>query len=120
MPCARAQVVPMTTDREKGDTRLDRQFRWIERKLPASKKILAAVRSRRATFIRVPVALALIVGGTLSILPFLGIWMLPVGLLLLAIDVKPLRPFIANGLVRGRRLVSVWSRKFRDRGKKSA
>jgi predicted DCC family thiol-disulfide oxidoreductase YuxK len=30
-------------------------------------------------------------GGILSILPFLGIWMLPLGLLLLAEDLPPVR-----------------------------
>jgi hypothetical protein len=33
----------------------------------------------------------LIGGGVLSILPFLGLWMLPLGLILLAEDIPPLR-----------------------------
>jgi len=35
--------------------------------------------------------LLLIVGGFLSVLPFFGLWMLPLGLVLLAEDVPPLR-----------------------------
>jgi hypothetical protein len=49
-------------------------------------------------WVRVPPALALIVGGTLSFLPVLGIWMLPVGLVLLAQDVPPLRKPIAKAI----------------------
>ena len=33
----------------------------------------------------------LILGGVLSILPILGLWMLPLGLILLAEDIAPLR-----------------------------
>jgi hypothetical protein len=41
--------------------------------------------------VRIPAGALLIVGGVLSILPFLGIWMLPLGLMLLAEDMPPLR-----------------------------
>jgi hypothetical protein len=33
----------------------------------------------------------LILGGCLAILPFFGLWMLPLGLILLAEDILPLR-----------------------------
>ena len=42
-------------------------------------------------WVRVPPALALIVGGALGFLPVLGFWMAPLGLVLLAQDVPPLR-----------------------------
>ncbi len=44
-----------------------------------------------ARWLRVPAGLLLIVGGFLAILPILGLWMLPLGVVLLAEDVPPLR-----------------------------
>jgi hypothetical protein len=40
---------------------------------------------------RIPAGVLLVIGGVLSILPVLGLWMLPLGLVLLAEDVAPLR-----------------------------
>ena len=40
---------------------------------------------------RIPAGLLLIGGGVLGILPFLGFWMLPIGMILLADDMPPLR-----------------------------
>src|SRR5690242_4433342 len=42
-------------------------------------------------WVRVPPALAFIAGGMLGFLPILGFWMIPLGLILLAQDVTPLR-----------------------------
>ena|SRR5215472_14342959 len=42
-------------------------------------------------WVRVPAGVLLIVGSFASIPPFFGIWMLPLGLVLLAEDVPPLR-----------------------------
>jgi hypothetical protein len=41
--------------------------------------------------LRISIGVLLIVGGLLSTLPVFGLWMLPVGLLLLAEDVPVLR-----------------------------
>jgi hypothetical protein len=49
------------------------------------------LRQPSARWVRIPVGSLLILGGVLSILPFLGLWMLPLGLMLLAEDVGPLR-----------------------------
>ena len=40
---------------------------------------------------RIPAGLLLIGGGVLGILPLLGFWMLPIGMVLLADDIPPLR-----------------------------
>ena len=45
-----------------------------------------------------PGAILLILGGIFSILPVLGLWMLPLGLLLFAQDVPPLQKPMAQGL----------------------
>ncbi|MCB8882860.1 hypothetical protein ACELLULO517_21620 [Acidisoma cellulosilytica] len=45
----------------------------------------------KARWARIPVGLLLILGGIFSFLPLLGIWMLPLGLILLAEDISFLR-----------------------------
>jgi len=42
-------------------------------------------------WLRLPLGLVLIVGGFLAILPIFGLWMTPLGLLLLAQDFAPVR-----------------------------
>ena len=45
------------------------------------------LRQPSARWVRIPAGLLLIVGGVFSILPVLGLWMLPLGVVLLAEDV---------------------------------
>ena len=51
------------------------------------------IRKPELVWIRVPIAALLIAGGLLSFLPVLGIWMLPLGFLLLAQDIPVLHDF---------------------------
>jgi hypothetical protein len=44
------------------------------------------LRRPEARWVRLPVGLLLVLGGIFSILPLLGLWMLPLGLILLAED----------------------------------
>jgi len=70
----------------------ERRLELLIRRLPA--RLQSAVRWLRrpaARWVRIPAGLLLIVGSVFSILPILGLWMLPLGLVLLAEDVKPLR-----------------------------
>ena len=59
---------------------------------------LNRLRHPRAVWVRVPAGIALAGGGVFSILPVLGLWMLPVGLALLAHDVPPMRKPVARVL----------------------
>ena len=59
---------------------------------------LKRLRQPRAVWVRVPTGIALTGGGLLSFLPVLGIWMLPVGLALLAHDVRVMRKPVAHVL----------------------
>jgi hypothetical protein len=54
------------------------------------------LRQPQARMVRVPAAVLLTLGGVFSILPVFGIWMLPLGLLLLAVDLPALRPPLAR------------------------
>ncbi|WP_246030318.1 hypothetical protein [Litoreibacter halocynthiae] len=76
--------------------------------MPALQRPLKAIRARGWWIIRVPVALIFIIGGFLAILPVFGFWMLPIGLLLLAVDITALRGPLAGMIVRARRRIKLW------------
>jgi hypothetical protein len=94
----------------KGKARINRQFDRIERKIPATAKLLEWLRRPATRIVRIPIGVLLIVGGVFSFLPILGIWMLPLGLLLLALDFAFLRTPIAGAIVRGTRKWMTWRR----------
>jgi hypothetical protein len=78
---------------------LDRHFAWFEKRLPPRPaRFVAWLRKPSSMWVRIPLALLLILGGIFSILPVLGLWMLPVGLLLFAQDVPWLQPPLARML----------------------
>jgi hypothetical protein len=78
---------------------LDRHFAWFEKKLPPRPaKFVSWVRKPSSIYARIPLAILLVAGGFLSFLPVLGLWMLPLGLLLFAQDVPPLQKPMAQGL----------------------
>ncbi len=54
----------------------------------------------RSRLIRMALGLGLIVGGLLGFLPVLGFWMIPLGLLILSVDLPIVR--------RWRRRIEVW------------
>ncbi len=51
-------------------------------------------------FLRVGLGVLMIFGGIFSFLPVLGIWMLPLGLMILSIDFPPVRRFRRLATVR--------------------
>jgi hypothetical protein len=63
--------------------------------------------------VRLPLALLLVLGGIFSFLPVLGLWMLPLGLAILAVDIPPLRKPVGDMLVRGQRWIAMLRRRFR-------
>ena len=72
---------------------LDRHFAWFEGKLPAGPaRFVNWLRRPSSRPARIPLATLLIIGGIFSFLPILGLWMLPLGLLLFAQDVPMLQP----------------------------
>jgi hypothetical protein len=88
------------------DRRFARQIARLQRAAPR----LAATLSPGSR-LRLPVAVVLILGGLFGFLPILGFWMLPLGLLLLAIDLPMLRPVAAWGAVKARS----WTRNLKRR-----
>ena len=78
---------------------LDRYFEKIEKRLPPSVvRFLHWLRKPSSLIARAIVALLLILGGIFSFLPVLGIWMLPLGLIIIAQDLPFLQPPLVRGL----------------------
>ena len=102
------QITPSEQRRARIRARFERQFQAIEQQFPLLRRPLTAIRARGWWVVRLPIALLFIAGGLLSILPFLGLWMLPVGLLLLAVDLPLLRAPLSAALIRLRRRYAVW------------
>ena len=78
--------------------RFEREFHKIATLAPWIKKL----RQPGWMIARLLLALILITGGFLAILPVFGLWMIPLGLLLLAIDIPALQGPIASLIVRAR------------------
>jgi hypothetical protein len=82
---------------EKHAAELDRHFAWFEARLPSRPaKFVRWLRKPSSRLVRIPLALLLVVGGVFSFLPILGLWMLPLGLLLIAQDL----PFLQKPLAQ--------------------
>jgi hypothetical protein len=74
------------------DVDFDEQLQRLTARLPRSVARVIQWSSRPGLhWVRVPAGVALMLGGVLSILPVLGLWMLPLGLVMLAKDVRFLR-----------------------------
>jgi hypothetical protein len=97
------------------DARLDRQFERIGRQFPAGAPFINWVRKPGLHWLRIPLGILMILGGLFSFLPVLGLWMFPLGLALLAIDVPILKRPVGNALVRLQRWIAKTRRRFRRR-----
>ena len=72
---------------------LDEHLERFERRLPrAMRGFVGWLRKPGSGLVRVPLGIILILGGLVGFLPILGFWMIPLGLLVLAIDIALVRP----------------------------
>jgi hypothetical protein len=99
---------------------LDRYFDRIDRRLPPkASRFVHWLRQPSSWIVRWLIALLLIAGGIFSFLPVLGLWMLPLGLLLIAQDVpilqKPLVATLEWIETKWKRLRVAWRRRQRRR-----
>jgi hypothetical protein len=95
---------------------LNRYFQMIDRRVPISiSQSIRWLRMPSSFAVRLVIAILLILGGIFSFLPVLGLWMLPLGLLLIAQDVPLLqKPLLAACALVERK--SEWlTLKWRDR-----
>ena len=76
---------------------LDEHLAHFDRRLPESfQGFVRWLRKPGSGWTRIPLGIILILGGVVGFLPILGFWMVPLGFLVLAIDV----PFVRPPLIR--------------------
>ncbi len=95
---------------------LDQAFDEIERHAPPRlRRVISKMRQPQARWIRLPLGVLCILGSFLWFLPVLGLWFLPLGLLLVAQDVRFLRRPVGNMtlylLARWEQLRNWWKRR---------
>jgi hypothetical protein len=79
---------PQGQDTDRREWQLERLIQRLpERMQPAVRWL----RRPSAKWVRLPAGVLLMIGSVFSILPVLGLWMLPLGAVLLAEDIMPLR-----------------------------
>jgi hypothetical protein len=77
----------------------ERRLRRLLRQLPSRiQAITRWLRKPASRWARIPAGALLIVGGCLAVLPIFGLWMLPLGVILLADDIPPLRRLLDRAL----------------------
>jgi uncharacterized membrane protein len=79
----------------------DEQLRTRRAKL---RNFMRALRDHRLRFVRIPLGIVLVLFGALGFLPLLGFWMLPLGIIVLAVDV----PFVRHWFRGARRRYREW------------
>ncbi|HZQ12652.1 MAG TPA: hypothetical protein VFB31_07575 [Pseudolabrys sp.] len=78
---------------------MDRLQDHLENHLPEwASRNFDRLRRPEAVWVRAPAGIVLTAGGVLSVLPGLGLWMLPIGLALLAVDVPVMQDPLARAL----------------------
>jgi hypothetical protein len=88
----------------------------MSRAVPATRPVTDRLLRDGMRVVRVPTAVLMLLGGVFSFLPVLGLWMLPLGLMLLAVDVPLIRPTVSASFIRLRRRLSVfWRQRIRGR-----
>jgi len=61
--------------------------------------------------LRIPLGVGLVAGGFLGFLPILGFWMIPLGVIVLSVDLHPIRRL-------RRRFEVLWGRRTKPNGRK--
>jgi hypothetical protein len=90
----------------KANARLNRLYDRLGRQYPPIAGLLRWARRPSSRLLRIPLGIALVLGGTFSFLPILGVWMLPLGLMLLAMDFPPLQGPVARTMLRLERVLA--------------
>lgn len=110
-------VCAMSPERHhKLKARLHRQIAVLRGRNAMLDRFLDWVEDDGTRIYRVPLAVLLILGGLLSFLPVLGLWMLPLGILLLALDLPILRGPVTSLTIRIRRRMGRWLHRRKRQG----
>jgi len=109
--------------------KFDRLLARLQARLPdRAGRAMAWLISPAASLLRLPLAVLFIIGGIFSFLPVLGVWMLPLGVLLIAVDVALVRRWVVKSWpwvesrwrLRSRRRRRRWRRPLADAAQGSA
>lgn len=105
--------MPRTKD---GEERLNEAFDRLEEALPSpAARFLEWLRHPKARYIRLFLGFLLILAGFFWFLPVIGLELLPIGLLIIAMDVpflrKPIAWFVMWGLEKWAALRAWWRRR---------
>jgi hypothetical protein len=77
--------------------KFDRMLARLQAKLPhRPARAMAWLISPSAALLRLPLGILFVIGGIFSFLPVLGVWMLPLGILLIAVDVPYVRRWVVH------------------------
>src|SRR5262249_21702901 len=78
---------------------LDRHLERFDRRLPRwCGRFLDWLWQPKMRWVRIPLGVLLVLCGFVGFLPILGFWMIPLGLIILAKDVRPLQPYLVRCL----------------------
>ena len=89
----------LPSDASDADAVRERRIGLLLLRLPERlRRAVAWLRRPQARWVRIPIGVLLILGSLLSLLPVFGLWMLPLGVVLLAEDVKSLQRLVDRGL----------------------
>lgn len=89
--------LPMT--RSQGSNDYEEQMQALIRKLPEwMQKTLTWLRKPERKWVRIPAGILFMLGGCMAFLPVLGVWMIPVGILLLSEDIPFFRRLMEKAL----------------------
>ena len=67
------------------------------------KRMLVRIRQRVPPGARTLLGLCLVAGGIVGFLPVLGFWMIPLGVLVIGLDVKPVLAWLRGRRAKGKR-----------------
>lgn len=93
------------------ERRLRRQIEALSESVPGMRRPVRWLIDRDLRLVRIPLGVLLVLFGLIGFLPVLGFWMLPLGLLVLAVDLPALRPFVSAVAIRTRRYLRRWTRR---------
>jgi fatty acid desaturase len=100
------------------DAQFQRLLDRLKRRAPRTGAFLDWVRRPSSRLVRIPLALLLILAGFAGFLPLLGFWMLPLGLIILALDVSILRPVVTRSAIWVERKWKNWKARRRARSQR--
>ena len=87
---------------DRHERRFRRQLDNSVRRFPRVQRLVDRLTAPHLILLRLPIAILFILGGVFWFLPIVGLWMLPIGLLLLAVDLPVLRPRVSAAMIRVR------------------